>query len=98
MPLERSAGRFLLRRPLLYTAVSRARQLLILVGTQGAMDTCIQTTVGHGAAAAAQPGSGWQEEVQGSRMVQKLRAAAAARGLKPFPRMEFGPAGWQVLQ
>jgi hypothetical protein len=99
MPLERSAGRFLLRRPLLYTAVSRAKRLLVVVGTQGAMDACIHNTVSHGAVAAAGgPGSGWLVEMQSNRMVHKLKAAAAAKGLKPFPRMMFGPHGWQVQQ
>lgn len=111
MPLEPSAGRFLLRRPLLYTAVSRAQRLLLLVGTQGAMDTCIHNAGGHthhahhSTAAAATAagggggfGSGWAAEVQRSRMVAKLRAGAAARDLQPFPRMVFGPEGWQVQQ
>jgi hypothetical protein len=105
MPLEKSAGRFLLRRPLLYTAVSRAKRLLLLVGTQGAMDACIHNNASPGsgptaaaAAAAGGPGSGWLVEAQRSRMVHKLRAAAAARGLQTFPRMTFGPQGWQLQQ
>jgi exodeoxyribonuclease V alpha subunit len=74
MPLETSVGDFLLQRRLLCTAVSRAQQLLVLVGTQEALDKCVSNN----------------PEVSSDRLVWKLQAAAAKAGVKPLPRLVFG--------
>eukprot|EP00775_Hariotina_reticulata_P003653 gene3653-3914_t len=95
----------LLRRHLLYTAVSRAKLLLVVVGTQQAVQQCIHTTA---------PATQWQQPKQqqhepgvdveeaavwssseGGWLTERLRAAAAAKGLQPFPCMVFGDDGWQ---
>jgi hypothetical protein len=105
LPLHHHMDRRLLRRQLLYTAVSRAKSLLVIVGTEQAVQQCLQTT-----AAAPQ----WQQPRQqhelggldveeaavcssseGGWLTERLRAAAAARGLQPFPCMVFGDDGWQ---
>jgi ATP-dependent exoDNAse (exonuclease V) alpha subunit len=79
MPLELSVSPNLLRRRLLYTAISRAQQLLVIVGTQEALDACVRNNA----------------EVSFERLVRKLQAAAAQKGVKPFPRLMFGEQGWE---
>lgn len=105
MPLHTSTYTSLLQRPLLYTAVSRAKQLLVLVGTDAALQQCVQKgpdSTGTASLKVHLPpqqqstssSSGWLSSVQGSRLYEKLRSEAAARGLKPFPRLVYGPEGW----
>lgn len=45
--LHHDFGSMLLNRRLLYTAVTRARELLVVVGTQGALQRCLERA--HGA-------------------------------------------------
>lgn len=104
MPLHSSTARILLRRPLLYTAVSRAKRLLVLVGTDEALQQCVRAgpTATGGASLTAHlqhqqhthSSGGWLSSVQGSRLYEKLRSEAASRGLKPFAKMVYGPDGW----
>jgi hypothetical protein len=68
-------------RQLLYTAVSRAQQLLVVVGTEGAIQKCLKTT----APAAAE-----------GRFRAKLRAARVKAGLPRIQRAVYGPDGWEA--
>eukprot|EP00878_Enallax_costatus_P021028 GHUV01022246.1.p1 GENE.GHUV01022246.1~~GHUV01022246.1.p1 ORF type:complete len:120 (-),score=43.44 GHUV01022246.1:567-926(-) len=104
MPLHASASRYLLRRPLLYTAISRAKQLLVIVGTENAMRQCLHAgPMAAGCSALLQhqqhdhhrhSSPGWHESVQGMRLYERLRSEAAAQGLQPIPRLVYGPNGW----
>lgn len=80
MALHPCAGRLLMRQ-LLYTAVSRAQQLLVVVGTQDAIQKCLKTT----ASAAAE-----------DRFRAKLRAARVEAGLPRIQRAVYGPEGWEA--
>jgi exodeoxyribonuclease V alpha subunit len=80
--LHRCVGH-LLQRPLLYTAVSRAQQQLIVVATQQAIDAAIRNQGPNRGAAEA------------SRLRLKMRAAREAAGLPVWERAVFGPQGWE---
>lgn len=80
MPVHKRAGK-LLKRQLLYTAVSRAQKLLVMVGTQAAIEKCL-----HNAGAAALPIS---------RFRAKLRSARVQAGLPTIERGVFGAGGWE---
>lgn len=92
LPLHGSAGAFLLRRPLLYTGVSRAKRLLVLVGTQAALQLCVRNA---GVDAGWRGGRQQPHQSPVLQLVDRLRAAAAAKGLQPFPRLVFGQDGWR---
>lgn len=77
--VHKRVGR-LLRRQLLYTAVSRAQKLLIIVGTESAISRCLNNT-GHVSA-------------ESSRFRDKLRSARVKAGLPTIQRAVFGPEGW----
>lgn len=83
IPLHKRAGSYLLRRQLLYTAVTRAKQQLVVVSTQQAIDACVHS-VGVPDAAAGD---------DQSRLQLKLRAARQAAGLPTFQRAVFGAEG-----
>ncbi len=71
----------LLQRQLLYTAVSRAQKLLVIVGTEGAISKCLADT------GSASDGS--------SRFRAKLRSARVQAGLPKIQKAVFGPEGWK---
>jgi hypothetical protein len=79
MPLDASVSHHLLQRRLLYTAVSRGQQLLVIVGTQEALDACVTNNA----------------EVSYDRLVRKLLVARVQKGLKAFPCLVFGEQGWE---
>jgi hypothetical protein len=79
LAMDKAAGR-LMKRQLLYTAVSRAKKALIIVGTDVAITKALQET-GVAASAAS------------SRFRAKLRSARVAAGLPRIQRVVFGPDG-----
>lgn len=76
LAMHQAAGR-LQRRALLYTAVSRAQRVLIIVGTDSAITKALRET------GLASAGS--------SRFRAKLRSARVAAGLPRIQRIVFGP-------
>lgn len=83
LALHKAAGR-LLRRQLLYTAVSRAQKLLVIVGTQSAIGKCLAETGVEG------DSSSWVFRA-------KLRSARVQAGLPTIPHAVFGPEGWKSV-
>lgn len=81
LAMHRRAGR-LLRRQLLYTAASRAQKLLVMVGTQAAINECLRHT-----------GS---TSTESSRFRAKLRSARVKAGLPTIQRAVYGPEGWSA--
>lgn len=91
LPLQAQGGEFpivllgihkcvykLLQRQLLYTAVSRAQKLLVIVGTESAIRRCVHDT-------------GPASEV--SRFRAKLRSARVQAGLPTMQKSVYGPEG-----
>lgn len=74
------AGRLMMRQ-LLYTAVSRAQKLLVVVGTENAIQKCLKTT----ASTAAE-----------DRFRARLRAARVEAGLPRIQPAVYGPDGWET--
>ena len=81
LPIHNCAGR-LRRRELLYTAVSRAQKLLVLVGNMAAIQACIHN-------------AGPDNNAEVSRFRAKLRSARVKAGLPTIRRAVYGPGGWE---
>jgi hypothetical protein len=72
-----------------YTALPHARQLLVIVGTQDALVGAVGRAGPPGPSQLAAEAGRELAGTCGTRLVAKLRSAAAARGLQPFPPLRF---------
>lgn len=74
IPLHMSFGPMLLTRTLLYTALTRAKQLVIVVGNQAALNKCLKTN---------------SSKNRQSLLTDRIKAGAGVAGVMPVAPVVF---------